>query len=354
MTININISIEKKHLVFFSCLIALFGIVLITNAYNPNALGGNPQIMGHSADELDVEFGDSIQKLQQIFNNLDSNGDGIIDNTEFATNAEYSNTAGNAESIEWNNINNKPYVIENSENLATTPPKCTGENNALQWTGSTWDCVSVSGGSTGVGCSWDGWAPQTSGKTCIIGGCAETNYYTQQYCSDEGYVTNTRTASYCSRCHDVYTCLVSGTKILMADNSLKDIEDIKIGEYVINEKGDKDMVADLWQPIMGERNTYIINDNIEVTPDHPFMTTKGLKVIDVDMLKRTQENSDLYQGIEATELKVGDILITKNGKQIVETIEENSERPFEEQVYTLILEDGDGFYANNYLVADGR
>lgn len=113
---KIEVNIDKRYFLILVSLVSIIGIVLITNAYNPSGTGGNPESMGHSADELDVEFGDSVQKLQQVFNNLDSNNDGIIDETEFANNAEYSENTGN---IEWNNVNNKPGVIENSDEIAT-------------------------------------------------------------------------------------------------------------------------------------------------------------------------------------------------------------------------------------------
>ncbi|MFW5990715.1 MAG: hypothetical protein ACOCQX_00660 [Candidatus Nanoarchaeia archaeon] len=105
---------------------------------------------------------------------------------------------------------------------------------------------------------------------------------------------------------------------------------------------------------IGDRNTYIINEKLETTPDHPFMTEDGWKVTSSERFETAKKVSDYYQNIEATELKKGDVLITKDGEEVVETIEENSERSSEETFYTLILENGEGFYAEDYLVADGE
>ena len=167
---KIEVNIDKRYFIILISFIAILGVVLITNAYNPSATGGNPEVMGHSADELDIEFEGSVQKLQQVFNNLDSNGDGVIDNTEFANNAEYSESTGN---VEWNNVNNKPSVIENSDELAT---KDYVDNNA--------------GGS--VSCSWSGWYCSSHNcKGYVSGGHSGSYKILDSYCS-EGVVTSVR------------------------------------------------------------------------------------------------------------------------------------------------------------------
>ncbi len=205
-------------------------------------------------------------------------------------------------------------------------------------------------------CNWDGWQPQqsvTSPTECVCS-CRAAGYYTQLYCSD-GKITDTRTVSYCANCDDstCVACFVSGTQVLMADREVKDIEKIESGDFVINEKGHPDKVIELREHQVGTRNTYVINNKIETTPEHPFMTKEGWKVISLERLEFTKEVSDYYQNIEADELREGDVLLTLEGKEVIESIEEKSERPFEETVYTLILEHGEAFYAEGYLVADG-
>jgi hypothetical protein len=139
----------------------------------------------------------------------------------------------------------------------------------------------------------------------------------------------------------------------MADNSQKSIEEINAGEYVINEKGEPARVSELVRSAVGSRQMYLINGRLEATPDHPFMTKEGWKAVDPGLLAQAQASTDLYQQIEAGQLEEGDYILTQEGQEKVRTIQPVDRLP-EEPVYTLILEDGDSFYANGFLVADGK
>lgn len=69
-------------------------------------------------------------------------------------------------------------------------------------------------------------------------------------------------------------CLAEGTDVLMADGTYKKIEDIKIGEYVINMKGEPVKVIGTFDK--GVKDVVTINSNnkkIYMTPEHKIYTT---------------------------------------------------------------------------------
>lgn len=73
--------------------------------------------------------------------------------------------------------------------------------------------------------------------------------------------------------HDDY-CLVAGTQIL-TDKGQVDIQNIKLGDMVMTRKGYKPVVS------VGNRKAKVISKfGITGTPDHPFITTKGIKRFD--------------------------------------------------------------------------
>lgn len=147
---KIEVNIDKRYFIIIISLIGILGVVLITNAYNPSGTGGNPIVMGHSADELDVEFGGSIQKLQQVFNQFDSNNDGIIDR---ANRADIADLAEVANSLDASNLD--------VDSLTTD----TIDVNTICING---DCR-------------NSWPDQTSEDTWLV-----NSQHTTQACSDNG------------------------------------------------------------------------------------------------------------------------------------------------------------------------
>ena len=135
------------------------------------------------------------------------------------------------------------------------------------------------------------------------------------------------------------TCFVKGTKVYMADGSLKNIEDVKIDDIVLGKDGSRNKVLGYERPFIGKRTTYVINGEIEVTGDHPFLTAGGWKVNDVGMFNSMPRS--LKE--KPAKLKVGDRLIMREGQLPVSRIEEHKSRPAQETVYDLKL-DGDHTY----------
>lgn len=142
------------------------------------------------------------------------------------------------------------------------------------------------------------------------------------------------------------SCFIAGTKILMEDGSLKNIEDVKIGEKVIGYNNQINTVLDYLRPIIGNRDMYIINDKIEFTEDQPLLTKEGWKVVNYELFKKYRKTLDL----NPKHLQVGDIMVTENGYEIVKTLEKNSNRPYDEVVYDFHLDGDNTYIANGYVV----
>jgi hypothetical protein len=130
----------------------------------------------------------------------------------------------------------------------------------------------------------------------------------------------------------------------MADGSLKAIETIITGDQLIGADGSIHTVLIPLKIKWANRPLYAINDSAYfVTDSHPFMTTEGWKAIDVGAAKR--ENPEL----DINELVVGDVLITLEGQQLVETISVQT-RPWTSFVYNFVTDGDHTYYADGYLV----
>ncbi|MEM4719462.1 MAG: hypothetical protein QXG18_01185 [Candidatus Pacearchaeota archaeon] len=64
--IKIEISLTNKWFYFLSFLIIFLSIGIFTYAYNQNMRVGNPQVMGHSAGEIHVNYSGNIISLQDF------------------------------------------------------------------------------------------------------------------------------------------------------------------------------------------------------------------------------------------------------------------------------------------------
>lgn len=99
-------------------------------------------------------------------------------------------------------------------------------------------------------------------------------------------------------------CLVAGTQIQMSDGSLKKIEDIQIGEYVITHNSRPKKVYE----IINKKPTNNIINHIQIKKyDKIISTTNDHKVVVFD--------DSGYQWIEAQDLKEGDLLVLPIGFQ---------------------------------------
>lgn len=127
-------------------------------------------------------------------------------------------------------------------------------------------------------------------------------------------------------------CFAAGTKVLMADGKLKDIEDVRIGDYVLTRTSDSDtklIKAEVIKTHEANEGGYlIINGNLKVTADHMIWVNKTWK--------------------EAGSIQLGDKLANSQGRDTsVRSIEWQREKI---KVYNLEIDSYHTYFANGLWV----
>ena len=144
-------------------------------------------------------------------------------------------------------------------------------------------------------------------------------------------------------------CFVASTKILMSDNSTKNIEEIKRGDKILtfNKLTNKKEVATVEETASVKHNNLVTytfegGKTITATDDHPFMTKRG-------WASMNPSKSVNYKGFEQIcRIKAGDKFVTNSGML---TLVSTSVSPESHTTYTITkLSDGNSFYANDLLV----
>jgi hypothetical protein len=140
-------------------------------------------------------------------------------------------------------------------------------------------------------------------------------------------------------------CFIGKTSIIMEDENIKRIDEIKVGDIVKSEINTSNVIGiDIHKE--KEYTIYSINNSEAfVTAEHPFKTTTGWKAIDpLETFK--------IHGIESNVLEIGDILITKEGTEEIKLINQSTQTT--DTVYNLRLDNEHVYYANGYLVHNNK
>ena len=132
-------------------------------------------------------------------------------------------------------------------------------------------------------------------------------------------------------------CFLGGTKVLMSDGKIKNIEDVTEGDFVLTRSDEKDgkLVS---ARVIGTHETesngyFILNDNLKLTGNHILWVN--------DSWRKTWD------------VKVGDFLIDKDGEKIeVKSI--RWERNDNVNVYNLKIESKHSYFANGIWVHNGK
>lgn len=146
-------------------------------------------------------------------------------------------------------------------------------------------------------------------------------------------------------------CFGRGTKILMADNLLKNIELIQEGDLIKsydfeNKKLKNEKVTKLITATHSNLlRLKLLNDEIVTTSDHPFWIDRNVwAAIDAE-----KANRDYFQNTKIESLNVGDKIFIPEKNVFSEIIE--IEKINERQVtYTIELSESENFIANGMLV----
>ena len=163
-------------------------------------------------------------------------------------------------------------------------------------------------------------------------------------CSGTKPVTTGGCTAYGAKCPA--TCFVADTQVTMTDGTIKNIQDVQIGESVLGDDCAINNVTGYDRPMLGDRLLYSFNGGkYFVTAEHPFLTIDGWKSISPEAL--VKENPSLAEKISVTVLKVGDSIILENG-----TVEEitriESKKADDQQLYNLMLDGNNTYYVDGY------
>lgn len=247
----------------------------------------------------------------------------------------------------------------------------TAECAATYGTGWIWDgsaCVPPGGGADCVYSSGIFYAPTTYKHGAVR--AESVNYFgstcAAYQCQNGGWVCAVKG----SEPPPAGTCFVKGTKVLMADKSWKNIEDIGYNEKVLGKDGSINKVIGFWRPLLNDRKLYRINNEFTTTGDHLFlseneqwtaidpflyMQRRWNRSVQINLASGTRQRINL--GIllpeEILKLDVGIFLKTiyKDSKRISE-IKEFSADP-ELQLFTLKTDNTESFVIQGGYIADG-
>ena len=146
-------------------------------------------------------------------------------------------------------------------------------------------------------------------------------------------------------------CFGSGTKITMADNSIKNIENLTREDWILtfNKQKQKLVKAQVSELISVSHSDLLklkfIDREIIVTDDHPFWTKKN----NWASINPTKSNNHYTQDKKVEQLVIGDKIFVPTVRRYIELIAIEKIRQ-EQMTYSIELSTGDSFIANGLLV----
>ena len=145
------------------------------------------------------------------------------------------------------------------------------------------------------------------------------------------------------------SCFVAGTKISMADGTLKNIEDVVVGDEVKGHNGNNTVIKLDWV-LLGDRKLYTFNDSEHYffTSEHPFMTEQGWKSVKPEKTKE-RDGVELYEQLKGA-LEVGDKLVTGDGSFEITNIKSKEINEPEMPLYNFHISNDKSYIADNYVV----
>ena len=145
------------------------------------------------------------------------------------------------------------------------------------------------------------------------------------------------------------SCFIAGTKVTMSDGTLKNIENVKVGDKVKGHKGDNTVIK-LDPTLLADRKLYSFNNNEHYffTSEHPFMTEEGWKSIKPEKTKE-RDGIELYNQLKG-ELKVGDKLVTDNGSVEIKDIKSKEINNPGMPLYNFNVSNDSSYIADDYVV----
>jgi hypothetical protein len=144
------------------------------------------------------------------------------------------------------------------------------------------------------------------------------------------------------------SCFIAGTKVTMSDGTLKNIENIVVGDKVKGHKNDNEVIK-LDPTLLGDRKLYSFNNkHYFFTSEHPFMTEEGWKSIKPEKTKE-RDGVELYEQLKG-ELKVGDKLVTNKGLIEITDIKSKEINKPDMPLYNFNVSNDNSYIADGYVV----
>lgn len=215
----------------------------------------------------------------------------------------------------------KTYTVTTpKQGSGTSCPNVTGDTQSCS------TCTPVNGG-------WTAWSAYSA---CVSG--SQTRYRTCTNpipsCGGSACIGLSSQTAVCGG------CFIAGTEIEMMSGEKKNIEDILLGDNLKDANGKRVSVKKLLvQNYWGE--VFSINGGpYFFTPNHPFLTTQGWKSLLPEITKKES-------GITVSQLKIGDILLKKDGVEVVFTLDSKISK---EKIFNFELDGSHTYLADEYLV----
>ena len=144
-----------------------------------------------------------------------------------------------------------------------------------------------------------------------------------------------------------YGCFVSGSKVLMADFTTKNIESVIVDDLVINQSGKVNKVTKLHHHPMIDRWLYKINESLEMTDCHPILTSKGWKSFNPDKTREIHPDLNIVG-----ELEMLDVLINydQESESYTSDLTSIAKRKTLVPVFNIDVDGDDTFVVNSFVV----
>lgn len=136
-------------------------------------------------------------------------------------------------------------------------------------------------------------------------------------------------------------CFIAGTKVTLADETIKNIEDV-MDDLLMTSSEPQKVLKKYTIPYTGLVYAFNGDGNYFVTPTHPFMTIDGWKSLDPEGTRRESP------GIEVFLLTLGDTFIMKDNQ--TKNLTQLDSKEISATVYNFGVNGTHEFYADNYLV----
>lgn len=151
-------------------------------------------------------------------------------------------------------------------------------------------------------------------------------------------------------------CFTAGTKVTMADGSVKAVENVLPGEVVRGVFGRENVVLDqIVCHIEPGHNTYVVNGEVRMTGEHLLWTGSSWAAVDLEFYSKwyaDRKASGLDVGIDPVkvrQLQVGDRVFNDGALVVVESLETQAAKA-EEDLFSFELTGDKTFVANGYGV----